>query len=151
MLLSSVSAVKSYNGTVNFNSKIKNKNFATNFAQTQTTEKLKNKEQHNYGLFTLSVLGVCAIGAIAILLKNCKKVDHIKNLTETDKNYLNSIRTGLKKCGINVEIENLKSIVAPDEFKTLIKKFKPEHFQVGMQILEYLCIHTQIFLMARQV
>ena len=136
MLLSSVSTVKSYNSTVNFNSKIKNKNFAANFAQTQTTEQLKNKEQHNYGLLTLSVLGVYAIGVSAILLKNCKKVEHIKNLTETDKNYLNSIRTGLKKCGINVEIENLKSIVAPDEFKTLIKKFKPEHFQVGMQISE---------------
>ena len=113
--------------------------YNTNFTQNQNPKSVENKKQ-GYSNYALGALGVCAIGFGAVILYN-KKTSTIQNITEktiskADLDFLNNIRKSLKKCGIDAKIEDLKSIVTPDEFKILIKKFKPEHFRVGMQISE---------------
>ena len=113
--------------------------YNTNFTQNQNPKSVENKKQ-GYSNYALGALGVCAIGFGAVMLYN-KKTSTIQNITEktiskADLDFLNNIRKSLKKCGIDAKIEDLKSIVTPDEFKILIKKFKPEHFRVGMQISE---------------
>lgn len=109
-----------------------------NFTQNQKIASSENKKQV-YTNYALGALGVCALGLCAYLLHNkiSAKPDIIgKAISENDKIYLNKIIENLKKSGIDAKIDDLKSIVAPDQFKNLIKGFKPEHFRVGMQVSE---------------
>lgn len=113
-------------------------NHATNFLKNPDSEKNKSKK-HNYSNYAYGALGVCAVGAGLVLLHNKLKISKNnlkKTLSESDKNFLESIKTSLKDSGIDVKLDDLNSIVAPDEFKNLIKKFQPQHFRVGMQVSE---------------
>lgn len=129
MLISSIKPKGLYNGYL-VNTSFKHKN---NVEQ--------NKDQNkDYSKYFTGALGVSAIG-LGVIIWNRKNITKTQNIiehavTETDKKFLNNILKSLKKSGIDAKIEDLKSIVAPDEFKTLIKKFKPEHFRVGMQVSE---------------
>ena len=83
-----------------------------------------------------------ACGTIIHYIKKGKSttaIQNIKNksealLSQKDINYYNSIISSLNSDGIKVGIDALKSIVAPDQFNKLVRKFKPEHFQAGKQI-----------------
>lgn len=120
---------------------IKSYNSNMHFAQRLKTEKTNNQANNNSKRLICNLVGVCAVGVAGLyMLKSLRSrtAQCVMNsfLTENDKNYLNSINESLKNSGIDVKVENLKSIVAPDEFKSLIRKYKPEHFRVGLQISE---------------
>ena len=115
--------------SVNNISKVYNINFIKQ-------KKVEQKEEEiNYTNYALGALGVCAIGLGAVFFSKNKVISSQK-LSEADKKFFENIQKSLKKSGIDAKIEDLKSIVAPDEFKILIKKFKPEHFNVGIQVSE---------------
>ncbi|MBO5738311.1 PHP domain-containing protein [bacterium] len=102
----------------------------------QKRKKQAVNKNHTYKKQVIGALGVCFIGIGSIILYNKTNILNQKIMTENDKKFFNNILKSLKKNNIDAKIEDLKSIVAPDEFKKLIKKYKPEQFQVGMQISE---------------
>ena len=98
-------------------------------------KKKETKEKNNLGKLTSALLGLSVIGACGIAIY---KTNFRKNITSNDRAFYKNIIEGLKKEGINVKMESLQSVVAPDEFRTLIKKYKPEYFKAGLQISEKL-------------
>ena len=105
-----------------------------NFKQNKA-DRCETKEKNNLGKLTSALLGLSVIGACGVAIY---KTNFRKNITSNDRAFYKNIIEGLKKEGINVKMESLQSVVAPDEFKTLIKKYKPEHFKAGLQISEKL-------------
>ena len=111
----------------------------TIFLQHSTNEKISEKRYDSTNII-LSAAGLCAVGFCgAIMYKSFSKAENNllqNNLSEIDKSFYKKIIKSLKKEGIEVNIEALKSIAAPDEFSALIRKFKPEHYRVGLQVSE---------------
>lgn len=103
-------------------------------AKTNNVEKISEKQKKNH--LALSLAGLSLLGIAGIY--SYKKIKALNSdtirATITDKEYYKNIQEGLKTEGIDVKLSSLKSIVAPNEFAKLIKKYKPEHFRVGMQV-----------------
>ncbi len=55
------------------------------------------------------------------------------NVKSIDIDFKNKISTALKSKGIDFKPEKMDSIVGPEEFKSLVEKFKPEHYHAGLQ------------------
>ena len=55
------------------------------------------------------------------------------NVKSIDIDFKNKISSALKSKGIDFQPEKMDSIVGPEEFKSLVRKFKPEHYQAGLQ------------------
>lgn len=76
-----------------------------------------------------------AIGCAATVLAGVTGVllykKHKSQVLDID--FKNKILSALKNDGIDVPAKSLNSIVGPEEFSKLIKKFKPEHYRVGLQ------------------
>ena len=109
-----------------------------------TSSKKVEDKKRNYTPLAITAVGLCAFCCVLIHNRKTSSKSKAKNviegtstaMTEADKAFLKNISKSLNVLGINAKIEDLKSIVAPNEFKTLIKKFKPEHFKLGMQVSE---------------
>ena len=112
----------------------------TNFLQKVSNENYSEKKlKINDEIISLGV-GLCVFFLGALLIYKSAKSslktvsDFEKSLSQADKKFYNNIIDSLRAFGIDVKIDSLQSIVAPDAFSELIKKFKPEHFNAGLQI-----------------
>ncbi|MCQ2754008.1 MAG: hypothetical protein MJ231_03055, partial [bacterium] len=114
----------------------------TSFLQQTASNNVSDNNKKWNNNIAKAVAGLCILSAGGIIIHKYIKTkstskDILTNaLSEADKDFHKSIAESLKKCGIEVTSDSLKSIVAPDEFSSLIKKFKPEHFNASLQISE---------------
>ena len=120
------------------------------FAQNKVSDKHNHSENSSIST-TACLVGGVAVAAVAAGIigvhsfKKGKASDVVdganavgknfeKLFSKKDLDYYNNIISALQQDGIKVGIDALKSIVAPDQFNKLVRKFKPEHFQAGKQI-----------------
>ena len=79
------------------------------------------------------VMGAALLTIAGLSIYKFSNIEKIINKDNSDKIFKKNIVKALKKEGINCNIKSLKSITAPGEFRELVSKFKPEHYQAGMQ------------------
>ena len=112
----------------------------TNFLQKNIDRNAQGSENSSSKNIAIAAgcAGAAAAGAVIFFKCRNKSVEQklIREMTPKDRAYRESILMQLRQAGIKCEIKSLSSIVAPDEFKELVKKFKPEHFQAGKQLSE---------------
>lgn len=99
------------------------------FKQDEVERKVFNKNN----ILLASGAGLVAFGAVTagVIINRNKSLKN--TLNSFDKDFKNNIQQSLKQEGINVSIESLNSIVGPEEFSHLVKKFRTSHFRVGLQ------------------
>jgi len=91
--------------------------------------KPSNEKRKNTAIFGSVLLGSAFLGVLTYkIIMGRSDVSKIY-----DVGYKKALLEALKKEGINCKIDDLKSVVGKEEFLELIRKFKPEHFQSGMQ------------------
>ena len=118
---------------------ISNTNYLTYKQLSIKNEKESLDRNYRNKILTLGGAAILGVTLLACVLKrkSVLEVDSFKNnLSQRDLNYYNNIIENLKESGIETNIESLKSIVSPDEFNKLVRKFKPEHYRAGLQISE---------------
>lgn len=118
--------------------------YNTSFLQKSVKNKDETDKTKNIAIAAVGISTVVFAGVL--LYKNCMpksiKIDELR--VGNDTTFYNKIIEGLKEYGIDVKAKALESIVSPEEFSALIKKFKPEHFQVGKQISEAKAINMSL-------
>lgn len=113
-------------GGLNFRSRIVYEKSKTGLSESQ-----KNKSISHDNLALACGAGLIAFGGIAGLIICKYRNSGVTKIFDTE--FKNSIQKSLQKEGINVQATSLSSIVGPEEFSQLVKKFKPIHFQAGLQ------------------
>ncbi len=98
---------------------------------SQQTSKTKNKQNSNLKKAAPIIASATAITSGIIVIGIIKKAP--KKPINIDIDFKNSILKSLEKEGIKCKTEDLNSIVGPEEFSTLINKFKPENFNISKQ------------------
>lgn len=91
----------------------------------------ENKPASNKKLALACGAGLLALGSIASLMIYKNKTSKLSKVFDVE--FKNNIQKCLQNEGMNVQTGSLDSIVGPEEFNQLIKKFEPSHFRAGMQ------------------
>lgn len=128
MKVSDVNISNSLNLPVNYGRK-KISNNSISFGTEKNAVPINNKKKW------LTIATVCGFAICSPLI--IKKIFFKSNPCNfiPDKFHLSMVES-LDKLGIKVKPEALQSIISPNQFKVLIKNFKPEHFNAGLQISE---------------
>jgi len=121
---------------------IRPKTYSVNSVHSAAITAAKSPAQNKTKNAALVLSGILAcgaiIGGIMYSVKRGKGLKSVGNITSSgtvtnnilDIKYKKALVEGLKtKFGITTKVENLSSIVGPEEFSALIKKYEPEHFK----------------------
>ena len=92
----------------------------------------KQPKKINYPVILGSLVGVAAIAACIIHSPGAGKIKPLSFTANTrlfDVDYKQKLIEGLKNTfNLDCKIEDLQSIVGKDEFKSIVPKYKPQHF-----------------------
>lgn len=109
---------------------VKNRYYEKNslrFGQKESNDKSISRDN----LVLACSAGLVGFGGLAGVIISKKKTSCAAKIFDTE--FKNNLQKALQNEGVNVSLSSLESIVGPEEFCQLVKKFKPSHFRAGLQ------------------
>ena len=103
-------------------------NYNTNLISFKKTELDKKTVLHNNTTLTCGIGLITLASIVGVMIY--KRFGEGKKF---DTEFKNNIQKSLQQEGVNVSLDALNSIVGPEEFNNLVKKFKPSHYRAGLQ------------------